>query len=72
MIKSDSEAWIFLLIIMANFMHNMIHLMGGLLLQPTTLTISTSINHVHIAHILIIVPIIVHLGDNAPNFHMSK
>jgi hypothetical protein len=50
----------------------MLHLVVGHLLLSTTLTIFTHINHVHIAPILIIVPVIVHLGDNAPIFHMSR
>jgi hypothetical protein len=34
--------------------------------------IVTHLNHVHIAPILIIVLVIVHLGDNSTIFHMSK
>jgi len=44
----------------------------GHLLQPTTLTVSTHMNHVHIAPILIIVLVIVHPGDNSIVFHTSK
>jgi hypothetical protein len=61
-LNNESEIWIFLLIIIAIFLHNMLHLVVGHLLQPTTLTISTHINHVHIALILIIVLVIVHPG----------
>jgi hypothetical protein len=50
----------------------MLRLVVGYLLLPTTLTIFTHINHVHIAQILIIVLVIVHPGDNVPIFHMSK
>jgi hypothetical protein len=50
----------------------MLSLVVGHLLQPTTLTISTHINDVHIAPILIIVLVIVHHGENSPIFHMSK
>jgi len=71
-LKSENEAWIFLLLIIVIFMHNMLRLVVGHQLQPTTLTTSTHINHVHIAQILIIVPVIVHPGDNAPIFHMRK
>jgi hypothetical protein len=41
-------------------------------LLPTALKISTHMDYVHIALILIIVLEIVHLGDNFPIFHMSK
>jgi hypothetical protein len=41
-------------------------------LQPTTVTISTHMNHVHIALILIIVLVIVHLGDNSTILLVSK
>jgi len=68
MLKSESETWIFLLIVMAIFMHNMLHLVVGHLLQPTIPTTSTHINYVHIAQILIIVPVIVHPGDIAFQF----
>jgi NADH:ubiquinone oxidoreductase subunit 6 (subunit J) len=44
----------------------------GHLLQPTTLTVSTHKNHVHIALILIIVLVIVHHGDNSIIFYTSK
>jgi len=53
-------------------MHNMLHLVVGHLLHPTTLKTSTHINHVHIAQIFIIVLVIVYSRDNAPIFHMSK
>jgi hypothetical protein len=53
-------------------MYNMLRLVVGHLLQPTTLTIYTHINHVHIALILIIVLVIAIPGDNSPIFHMSK
>jgi hypothetical protein len=72
MLKSESEAWIFLLIIMPIFMHYMLRLVVGHMLQLTTLTISTHINHVHIAPILIIVLLIVHPEDNSLILHMSK
>jgi hypothetical protein len=72
MLKSENEAWIFLMIIIKKFLHNMLRLVVGHLLLPTTLTIFTHINHVHIAQILIIVLVIVHPGDNVPIFHMSK
>jgi len=44
----------------------------GHLIQPTTLTISTHMNHVHIALILIIVLVVVLPGDNSAIFLMSK
>jgi hypothetical protein len=69
MLKSESEEWIFLLMI---FLYNMLRLVVGHLFQPTTLTISTHIDHVHIAQIIIIVLVIVHPGDNPKKFHMSK
>jgi hypothetical protein len=72
MLKSEIKAWFFLMIVITIFLHNMLHLMVGHLLLPTTLTIFTHINHVHIAPILIIVLVIVHPGDKAPIFHMSK
>jgi hypothetical protein len=50
----------------------MLRLVVGHLLQPTTLTVSTHTNHVHIAPILIIVPVIVHLGDNSAILLVSK
>jgi hypothetical protein len=68
MLKSESETWIFLLIVMAIFMHNMLHLVVGHLLQPIIPTTSTHINYVHIAQILIIVPVIVHPWDIAFQF----
>jgi hypothetical protein len=54
------------------FLHDLLHLVEGHLLQPTILTISTHMNHVHIALILIIVPIIVHNVDNSIIVHISK
>jgi hypothetical protein len=63
MLKSVSEAWIFLMTIIVIFLHNMLRLVVGHLLIPTTLTIFTHINHVHIAQILIIVLVIVHPED---------
>jgi hypothetical protein len=50
----------------------MLRLVVGHPLQPTTLTISTHMNHVYIALILIIVLVIVHHGDNSAIFLMSK
>jgi hypothetical protein len=44
----------------------------GHLLQPTTLTVSTHMNHVHIALILIIVLVVVHPGNNSAICLMSK
>jgi hypothetical protein len=41
-------------------------------IQPTTLTISTHMNHVHIALILITVLVVVLPGDNSAIFLMSK
>jgi hypothetical protein len=72
MLKSENETWIFLIIIITIFLHNMLRLVVGHLLLSTTLTIVTLINHVHIAPILIIVLVIVHPGDEAPIFHMIK
>lgn len=54
------------------FLHNMLHLVVGHMLQPTNFTVSTHMNYVHIVLILIIVLIIVHPGDNSIIFHMSK
>jgi hypothetical protein len=50
----------------------MLHLVVGQLLQPTTLTVSTHMNHVHIIPILIIVLVIVYLGDNSTILLVSK
>jgi hypothetical protein len=50
----------------------MFRLVVGHLLLSTALTIVTHINHVHIAPILITVLVIVHPGDETPNFHMIK
>jgi len=50
----------------------MFYLVVGHLLQPTTLTVSTHMNHVHIALILIIVLVVVPPGDNSAIFLMSK
>jgi len=50
----------------------MLHLVVGHLLQPTILIVSTHMNHVHIALILIIVLVIVHPRDNSIIFHTSK
>jgi hypothetical protein len=50
----------------------MLQIVVGHQLLPTTLKIFTHMDHVHIALILIIVRVTVHLGDNAPIFHMSK
>jgi hypothetical protein len=50
----------------------MLRLAVGHLLQLTTLTVSIHMDHVHIASILIIVLVIVHLEDNPLIFHMSK
>jgi hypothetical protein len=69
MLKSESEAWNFSLMILIIFLHNMFRLVVGNLLLPTTLLISTHMNHVHTALILIIVLVIVHLGDNCPIFY---
>jgi hypothetical protein len=70
MLEGASEAWIFILMIIVIFLHNMLHLVVRHLLQPTTLTVSTHINHVHIALIvIIIVLVIVRLGDNSIIFH---
>jgi len=54
-----SEVWIFILIIRAIFLHNMLHLVVGHLFQPTILPISTHMNRVHIISILIIMLVIV-------------
>jgi len=59
MLKKESEAWILLLIIIEIFLHNMLRLVVGHLLQPITLTISTHMNHVHIVSILNIMLVIV-------------
>jgi len=67
-----SEVWIFILIIVVIFLHNMLHLVVGHPLQPTTLTIPTHMNHIHIAPILIIVLVIVHPGDDSAIFLVSK
>jgi hypothetical protein len=72
MLKNESEAWNFSLMILIIFLHNMFRLVVGHPLLPTTLVISTDMDHVHIDLILIIVLVIVHLGDNSPIFHMSK
>jgi hypothetical protein len=50
----------------------MLHIIVGRRLLPTTLKIFTHMDHVHIAPILIIVLVIVHLGDNSIIFRMSK
>jgi uncharacterized transporter YbjL len=50
----------------------MLRLVVGHLLQLTTLTVSTHMNHVHIALILIIVLVVVPPGDNSAIFLMSK
>jgi hypothetical protein len=47
MLKSENEAWIFLIIIITIFLHNMLRLVVGHRLLSTTLTIVTHINHVH-------------------------
>jgi hypothetical protein len=60
------------LIIIVIFLHNMLHLVVGHPLHPTTLTISTHMHHVHTAPILIIVLVIVHPGDNSAIFLVSK
>jgi hypothetical protein len=72
MLEGASEAWILILKVIVIFLHNMLHLVVGHLLQPTTLTVSTHINHVHIAPILIIVLVVVHPGDNSAILPMSK
>jgi hypothetical protein len=72
MLKSESEAWNFSLMILKFLLHSMFRLVEGHPLLPTTLLISTHMDHVHIALILIIVLVIVHLGDNSLFFHMSK
>jgi len=72
MLEGASEAWVLILKFIVIFLHNMLHLVVGHLLQPTTLTVSTHTNHVHIAPILIIVPVIVHLGDNSAILLVSK
>jgi len=72
MVNGASKAWIFILMIIVIFLHNMLRLVVGHLLQLTTLTVSIHMDHVHIASILIIVLVIVHLEDNPLIFHMSK
>jgi hypothetical protein len=72
MLKGASEAWILILKFIVIFLHKMLRLVVGHPLQPTTHTISTHMNHVHIALILIIVPVIVHLGDNSAILLVSK
>jgi hypothetical protein len=72
MLKSESEARNFSLMILIIFLHNMFRLVVGNLLLPTTLLISTHMNHVHIALIHIIVLVIVHPRDNSVIFHISK
>jgi hypothetical protein len=72
MLKGTSEACIFILIIIVIFLHKMLLLVVGHPLQPTTLTISTHMDHVHITLILIIVLVIVLPRDNSAIFHLSK
>jgi hypothetical protein len=72
MLESASEVWILILKFIVIFLHNMLRLVVGHPLQPTTLTISTHMNHIHIAPTLIIVQVIVHPGDNSAIFLMSK
>jgi len=67
-----AKAWIFILIIIVIFLHNMLRLVVGHPLQPTILTVSTHMEHVHTALILIIVLVIVHPEDNPIIFHLSK
>jgi len=49
----------------------MLHLVVGHLLQPTTLTVSTHMNHVHIVLILIIMLVIVHHGSWGQFYNFS-
>jgi hypothetical protein len=72
MLKSESEAWNFCLIMLIIFLHNMRHLIVGHSLLPTPLTFLTHINHVHIAPILIIMLETVHPLDNFLIFPMSN
>jgi hypothetical protein len=72
MLKSESEAWNFSLMISIIFLYNMLHIVVRRQLLPTTLKIFTHMDYVHIALILIIVRVIVHPGDNFPIFHMNK
>jgi len=72
MLEGASEAWILILKFIVIFLHNMLRLVVGHPLQPTTHTISTHMNHVYIALIFIIVLVIVHRGDNSAIFLMSK
>jgi hypothetical protein len=58
MLESESKAWIFLMLIIIIFLHNMLRLVVGHLLLPTTLTISTHMNHVHTVSIIIIMLVI--------------
>jgi hypothetical protein len=67
MLKRESEAWIFLLIILAIFLYNMLPLVVGHPLLPITLTFSTHMNHVHFVPVLIIILTIVHHLDNFVN-----
>lgn len=60
------------MIIIVIFLHIMLHLVVGHPLKPTTLTISTHKNYVHIAPILIIVLVIVFPVNNSVIFHSSK
>jgi voltage-gated potassium channel Kch len=59
MLKNENEAWILLLIIIAIFLHHMLRLVVGHSLQPTIVTISIHMNHVHIVSFLIIMLVIV-------------
>jgi len=72
MLMSEGETKIFHLMISIIFLYNMLQIVVGHQLLPTTLKIFTHMDHVHIALIIIIVRVTVHLGDNAPIFHMSK
>jgi hypothetical protein len=72
MLKSEGEVWIFILIILIIFLHNMFPQVVGHPLLLAIIKNFTHINYVHIAQILIIVIIIVHPRDNFLIFHMSK
>jgi hypothetical protein len=72
MLKSESEARVFLMIIITIFLHNMICLVVGHLLLPTTLTIFTLINHVHIVSIFIIMLVIFQHLDNFLIYLLNK
>jgi hypothetical protein len=60
MLKSESEAWIFHLVILIIFLYNMFLLIVGHPFLPITLTFSTHMNHVFFFSILITMLAIVH------------